>query len=455
MPLRGVFWYNKDMRRNRGLPRAVRHSSPQVKSRGFTLLELLIVIAMLAILAVVIILIINPAETLRKGRDSQRLSDLASLESALQIAILDQSLTGTADPDGTYVNSCVGESVQRIFVSVPTGETAPTPPSGWNLARVSQANLGLVNGSGWMPMDLTTVQGGSPFGNLPIDPTNTFASGLYYTYTCSRNPHYALSANLMESQAFRRGGVNDKTSNDGGYDPDMYEIGTDLTLNPLTPVGYWPLDGGTTGGITTGTTAGFEDASVNSNNGTANNPDVSGMAWAVGKLGGAVNFDNFDDDVTIPHNVSLTPTTMTISAWIKLNSLSSNHDTVVGKIVFSGDPALASGYALTPNSSGSGWIELYSRDGVLITNLQTGSGVLQTGIWHYVAATIGSDGRKIYLDGNLVASNSDQTSVAANTEDFTIGRRTDGSGYFDGQIDDVRIYNRVLPAVEIQARASL
>ena len=40
--------------------------------KGFTLLELLIVIAIIAILSVVLVIVLNPAETLRKSRDAQR-----------------------------------------------------------------------------------------------------------------------------------------------------------------------------------------------------------------------------------------------------------------------------------------------------------------------------------------------------------------------------------------------
>ncbi|MCX6788427.1 MAG: type II secretion system protein, partial [Candidatus Jorgensenbacteria bacterium] len=52
---------------------------------GFTLVELLIVIAILAILAVAVVLVLNPAQLLKQGRDSTRLSDMAALNSALAL----------------------------------------------------------------------------------------------------------------------------------------------------------------------------------------------------------------------------------------------------------------------------------------------------------------------------------------------------------------------------------
>ncbi|MCL5733700.1 MAG: type II secretion system GspH family protein, partial [Patescibacteria group bacterium] len=61
---------------------------------SFTLIELLIVIAILVILAVVVILTLNPSELLAQSRDSARLSDMASLNSAINIYLVDSAGTG-------------------------------------------------------------------------------------------------------------------------------------------------------------------------------------------------------------------------------------------------------------------------------------------------------------------------------------------------------------------------
>lgn len=67
--------------------------------RGFTLVELLIVITILVVLGIFVVLLINPAEILAKSRDSQRISDLATMKGAMQLY-----LTDTASPSLT---SCV------------------------------------------------------------------------------------------------------------------------------------------------------------------------------------------------------------------------------------------------------------------------------------------------------------------------------------------------------------
>ena len=61
------------------------------KNLGFTLIELLVVIAIIAILAVVVVLTLNPAQLLAQSRDSNRISDMATLKSAIGLYITDQS----------------------------------------------------------------------------------------------------------------------------------------------------------------------------------------------------------------------------------------------------------------------------------------------------------------------------------------------------------------------------
>src|ERR1700733_9599187 len=56
------------------------HSS---HSSGFTLIELLVVIAIIAILAIVVILVLNPAVIFQQTKDSNRISDMSTLNTVL------------------------------------------------------------------------------------------------------------------------------------------------------------------------------------------------------------------------------------------------------------------------------------------------------------------------------------------------------------------------------------
>src|SRR3990167_10454746 len=95
--------------------------------RGFTLLELIIVIAILAVLAVAVVIVLNPAEVLAKARDSNRLSDLSALKSAIALYLTDVSppLLGSPTDEATSAVNCTGTGVvtAKIFYSYPN--TAP------------------------------------------------------------------------------------------------------------------------------------------------------------------------------------------------------------------------------------------------------------------------------------------------------------------------------------------
>jgi type II secretory pathway pseudopilin PulG len=56
-----------------------------MRRSAFTLIELLVVIAITEILSVVVMLTLNPAELLRQSRDSTRIADMGTLNTALGI----------------------------------------------------------------------------------------------------------------------------------------------------------------------------------------------------------------------------------------------------------------------------------------------------------------------------------------------------------------------------------
>jgi len=69
------------------------------KKRGFTLIEVLVVIAMIAILAAIVIVAINPARQFAQARDSQRTANVNAILNAIGQNIADNKGVFTcADP---------------------------------------------------------------------------------------------------------------------------------------------------------------------------------------------------------------------------------------------------------------------------------------------------------------------------------------------------------------------
>lgn len=217
------------------------------KKRGFTLLELLIVIAVIAVLSVILVLVLNPAETLKKSRDSQRMSDLATIKTALGLYATSTSSpvmgeTNTACK-GTTASESAYASGDKIYYSYPSDTPGATisdttfdgQTTNLTNKQVTNAALSATDGTGWLPVNLSVLSGGSPISNLPIDPINTIASvssttatDFVYRYVCSEKTlKYEIDARL-ESTAFT---VDDnRMSKDGGNNANYYEVGTDLML---------------------------------------------------------------------------------------------------------------------------------------------------------------------------------------------------------------------------------
>ena len=216
----------------------------QAKKSGFTLLELLIVITILAILTLVVVLFINPVEMLKKSRDVQRMSDLATTQSAIVLFLQDKTSNtlGTGVASGATISQpcfnsgagTVASSTQWLSI-YSTGETFT-----YGYASSSQTDYIKNNGLGWVPVNFASVAASSspPIAKLPIDPVNTRSGSLYYRYQCVNSASYGnntfeLDATL-ESDAYKAGGTEDKPGKDGGNSSTRYEIGTNLNILPAT-----------------------------------------------------------------------------------------------------------------------------------------------------------------------------------------------------------------------------
>jgi prepilin-type N-terminal cleavage/methylation domain-containing protein len=187
--------------------------------KGFTLLELLIVIGILAILSTTMILVINPAEMLKKARDSQRISDLNNLKSAISLYLTDVS--NPSFGSSTYVYISNGLSITS------TTATACGPSViGANNAITTSSQS--IYGTGWIPISFASISGGSPISAEPVDPNPSNSSPYrFYLYIPSTSTNtFELMAN-MESVYYSTGSTSVEAS-DGGSLPNVYELGTQL-----------------------------------------------------------------------------------------------------------------------------------------------------------------------------------------------------------------------------------
>lgn len=107
--------------------------------KGFTLLELLLVIAIIAILAGLIIFNLNPAQRLQDTNDSRVRSDVESIANAISLFVIDRGGVYTSLGIGTTQESLgPATSFSKWIVGQGYIQTIPTAPTGYSIYRVNR-----------------------------------------------------------------------------------------------------------------------------------------------------------------------------------------------------------------------------------------------------------------------------------------------------------------------------
>jgi hypothetical protein len=218
--------------------------------------------------------------------------------------------------------------------------------------------------------------------------------------------------------------------------PDGSVVTGDLwSFNTGRLVAWWKLDDGS--GITAA------DSSGNNRNGTL----MGDVSWIDGITNGALAFDGDGDYVDIGRDSGFDiKNQITVSAWIKVGAFDKDWQTIIAKGDRSwrlqrnrGENTLefACSGLVVP---GSGWGPVYGNIGV------------NDGYWHHVVGVYDQEKIYLYIDGSLDASATASGTIRVNEEPVYIGENSQMTNRFwNGMIDDVRVYNYALSAEEISA----
>jgi len=187
---------------------------------------------------------------------------------------------------------------------------------------------------------------------------------------------------------------------------------------------------------------------VKDSSGNGNDGIIHGATWVGGIKGKALKFDGKDDYVEVHDSPSLDVTdAITIEAWIYpiRYPLHRYHAGIVGR----GGWDIGSGYEVDLGyKEMNGVFELNTRRSSLYSESR-----IPLNQWTHIAATLKNTDAVIYINGKIDASGT-VNSLITNNRPLQIGRRDPGNNfvaYFDGIIDEVRIYNRALSTEEIKA----
>ncbi|MEX0919024.1 MAG: LamG domain-containing protein [Candidatus Paceibacterota bacterium] len=201
--------------------------------------------------------------------------------------------------------------------------------------------------------------------------------------------------------------------------------------NNLDLVGYWPMDEGR------GTQVG--DMSGNGNHGS-----LSGdPQWTSGTRAGAMDFDGDDWVQAGPSpniNISSYPFTLTAWAYVSNNSIHTIQSLVVDG--YNGTYFTTHIDADIPNCT--------ARKDAGATDTISGQ-ELENGWHHIICVFASSTDRKLYVDGSEVGSSTLAQDFDTDVNTLLIGLRRNSfnTAYFEGKIDDARLYRRALLPTEI------
>jgi hypothetical protein len=199
-------------------------------------------------------------------------------------------------------------------------------------------------------------------------------------------------------------------------------------------VGYWHFDEGV------GTTT--LDASGNGNNGVFGGSPV----WQLNancKVSGCLNFDGINSYISIPATINDSLNTeATLVMWMKLaNNIHAGYKT--GFVRFGNDATGLSHYPWT-----DGLIYLSTFRAARWNSINDGG--FDKTQWHMITITSapGAGNYRLYQNDKLVASTTGDAVIAKSAAP-NIGMSTGGYS-LNGFVDEVRIYNRALSAIEIK-----
>ena len=176
--------------------------------------------------------------------------------------------------------------------------------------------------------------------------------------------------------------------------------------------------------------------SVGSNDGTLNgNP-----TWVTGRIGGALSFDGVGDYVSLGSISALMGDNFTAQAWVNVDESAGVWNPVLMQHDLSNDGC----YFYIANDKPTFYL-LDSPGFAQVTSPES----VNANQWYHVAVTNDGSDLKVYVDGKLKASGSSAGMTGVNYDAY-IGCEPVSLLYYNGLIDDVRIYNRPVSESEFQ-----
>lgn len=347
-------------------------------SLGFTLIEVLVVIAILVVLMAIVIIAINPTQQILKARNLQRKTNTRELTQAIAQWSLDNN---------------------AIIPTSANGTPYPMVFPGYELAKT---NIDLC--AQLIPRYLAEMPVDPTFGAQPVkDCTTSYRTG-YKAYTNSNN-----AVSVVSSADYYYG-----------------------------PLGYWDFNEGTGSTVT--------DRSGSSNTGRWSG---GGPYWGVGQTALAGTFNGTDTLLTAGSTAVINnQPAYSVCLWFKTGMggigkmYSESNTTDVGHYIY-----------LSVNEAGNiGKVQYAHGTSGAYSIINSSAAIYTTNVWtHVCAIQYGRSSHSLYVNGVLNTSDTSTLTLSMNLNKTVIGGVVTSFPfqYFNGLIDDVRVFGRALTDTEI------
>lgn len=253
-----------------------------------------------------------------------------------------------------------------------------------------------------------------------------------------------------------------------GGQPRAFQLkGFDLNQDPLTYAVVTPPNNGGLSGVAphmlyVPQVIGPQAFTFKANDGAVDSVPASATLQALnrpvaGLAGAMLRLDGVDDRVEIAHRAELNAYPLTLSAWVRTTHNSATERAIINKY----SVGSTNGYQMfLRNGRLRAWHFRNGSSYIWDGGSGMDGGFIADGQWHHVAMVVDENGGRLYVDGELKASRAwtGTPGASTTTQPLIIGHYPPlNDGFFPGDIDEVRIWNRALMQTELQRdlRASL
>ncbi len=182
----------------------------------------------------------------------------------------------------------------------------------------------------------------------------------------------------------------------------------------------------------------FDNDTADDSSGFGNDGVIVGGATAVdGIMGRAMSFDGVNDYISLPDKSLNNGNALTVGLWFNTNDASKYQD-----MFDLNDPL--------------GGVWMVTKNNLIQVSFQTVNNPLTYPVasnkWYYIVQVGDNGAHKLFVNGKLVSSNTQDVKSNISLKNGRIGEVDDNRAaeYFNGLIDDVRIYEEAFSSAQIQ-----